>query len=113
MSHDSRKMVRDTYSKHLTDDGYLKSVHDPCLFMKIKSPKRRVYIWIHVDDTLVAADLIEDIEEFKVDIKMRLQITVNDKVDKHLAVNILRRDDGSIKLTQPTADALDADYRLP
>ena len=54
-----------------------------------------------MDDTLVAADLLEDIEEFKEDIKKRLQITVNDKADRHLGVNILRRDDGSIKLTQP------------
>ena len=69
--------------------------------MKIKSSKRRVYIWIHVDDTLVAADLLEDIEEFKENIKKRFQITVNDKADKHLGVNILRRDGGSIKLTQP------------
>ena len=35
------------------------------------------------------------------DIMKRFKITVNDKVDKHLGVNIARREDGSIKLTQP------------
>ena len=68
---DSGRAYYEAYSKHLSDHSYLKSVHDPCLFMKIKSPKRRVYIWIHLDDTLVAADLLEDIEEFKEEIKKR------------------------------------------
>ena len=98
---DSGRAYYEAYSKHLTENGYLKSVHDPCLFMKITSPTRRVYIWIHVDDTLVAADYPEDIERFKEDIMKRFKITVNDKVDKHLGVNIARREDGSIKLTQP------------
>ena len=54
-----------------------------------------------MDDTLVAADYPEDIERFKEDIRKTFKITVNDKVDKHLGVNIARREDGSIKSTQP------------
>ena len=90
----------EAYSTHLIENGYLRSVNDPCLFFKIISPQRKVYVWIHVDDTLVAASRAEDIEEFKDAIRKRFQITVNEAADQHLGVNIKKNEDGSITLTQ-------------
>ena len=57
-------------------------------------------MWIHVDDTLIAADELEDIEEFKRIMVKRFEITVNAEADHHLGVNITKLPDGSLKLTQ-------------
>ena len=53
-----------------------------------------------VDDTLVAATHIEDIDEFKENIRKRFQITVNEQADQHLGVNLKKHPDVSISLTQ-------------
>ena len=57
-------------------------------------------MWIHVDDTLIAADRLDDIEDFKRVMTKRFEITVNTEADHHLGVNITARADGSLKLTQ-------------
>ena len=59
-----------------------------------------MYIWIHVDDTLIAADDLRDIEEFKRVMEKRFEITVNEEAEHHLGVNIQHLEDGSLKLTQ-------------
>ena len=97
---DSGRAYYEAYSTHLIENGYLRSINDPCLFFKIISPQRKVYVWIHVDDTLVAASLPEDIEDFKTAIRTKFQITVNEAADQHLGVNIKKHEDGSITLTQ-------------
>ena len=97
---DSGRAYYEAYSKHLEEHGYLKSINDPCLFIKIINASRRVFVWIHVDDTLVAASNPQDIEEFKSAVKERFQITVNEAADQHLGVNMTRNSDGSVRLTQ-------------
>ena len=53
---DSGRAYYLAYSKLLTDSGYIKSKSDPCLFLKfVLNSNDRIYIWIHVDDTFVAA----------------------------------------------------------
>ena len=97
---DSGRAYYEAYSTHLIENKYLRSINDPCLFYKIVNPTRKIYVWIHVDDTLVAATHIEDIEEFKENIRKRFQITVNEQADQHLGVNLKKHPDGSISLTQ-------------
>ena len=53
-----------------------------------------------MDDTLIAADLLDDIEEFKRIMTKRFEITVNAEADHHLGVNIEKLKDGSLKLRQ-------------
>ncbi len=97
---DAGRAYYDAYSNHLMENGFSRTVSDHCLFYKIVSPVRRVYVWIHVDDTLIAADLLEDIESFKEMMTKRFEITVNAEADHHLGVNIQKLPDGSLKLTQ-------------
>ena len=61
---DAGRAYYDAYSSHLMENGFQRSVSDLCLFFKIFTPSRRVYVWIHIDDTLIAADRLDDIEEF-------------------------------------------------
>ncbi len=97
---DAGRAYYDAYSSHLLENGFRRSVSDLCLFFKIIEPTRRVYVWIHVDDTLIAADRLEDIESFKEIMKKRFEITVNAEADHHLGVNITTLEDGSLQLTQ-------------
>ena len=97
---DAGRAYYDAYSEHLISHGYIRTASDPCLFFKIIGNRRRVYIWIHVDDTLIAADDIRDIEDFKEVMRKRFEITVNEEADHHLGVNIEHLEDGSLKLTQ-------------
>ena len=55
---------------------------------------------MQVDDTLIAADRLEDIEDFKTMMQARFEITVNAETDHHLGVNIKRLQDGSLQFTQ-------------
>ena len=97
---DAGRAYYDAYSSHLLENGFKRSISDVCLFFKTYSPTRRVYVWIHVDDTLIAADRLDDIEDFKRVMTKRFEITVNVEADHHLGVNIETRKDGSLKLTQ-------------
>ena len=97
---DAGRAYYDAYSEHLMSHGFSRSVSDLCLFYKTGTRGRRVYVWIHVDDTLIAADDLDDIEDFKTMMKKRFEITVNELADQHLGVNIEHRSDGSLKLTQ-------------
>ena len=97
---DAGRAYYDAYSAHLIENDFKRSVSDPCLFFKVNGPTRRVYVWIHVDDTLIAADRIEDIEDFKRVMTKRFEITVNTEADHHLGVNMTAQGDGSLKLTQ-------------
>ena len=97
---DAGRAYYDAFSGHLLENGFTRTVSDLCLFYKVISPKRRVYVWSHVDDTLIAADLLADIEDFKRVMTKRFEITVNAEADHHLGVNIEKLKDGSLKLKQ-------------
>ena len=56
---DAGRAYYDAYSSHLLENGFRRSVSDLCLFFKIITPSRRVYVWIHVDDTLIAAETLK------------------------------------------------------
>ena len=97
---DAGRAYYDAYSEHLMSNGFTRSVSDLCLFHKTSARGSRVFVWIHVDDTLIAADDLTDIEDFKIMMQKRFEITVNELADQHLGVNIEHREDGSLKLTQ-------------
>ena len=72
---DSERAYYLAYAKLLQDTGYKKAKSDPCLFYKIIGVDR-IYIWIHVDDTFVAATTEELLQELEDVIKSQYKITV-------------------------------------
>ena len=63
---DSGRAYYQAYAKLLVDSGYVKSKSDPCLFLKFSSSSEdRIYIWVHVDDTFVAATTTDLLDEFE------------------------------------------------
>ena len=82
---DAGRAYYDAYANHLMENGFSRTASDPCLSFKTTAPTRRVYVWIHVDDTLLmAADELEDIEDFKRMMTKRFEITVNAEADHHI-----------------------------
>ena len=97
---DAGRAYYDAYCGHLIDNGYTRTAADPCLFFKWTSSTTKVFVWIHVDDTMIAATSLRDIDDFKDMMRKRFEITVNEQADQHLGVNIKRLSNGAIKLTQ-------------
>lgn len=99
---DSGRAYYLAYSKLLMDAGYLKSKSDPCLFFQVdKSTEQRIYIWIHVDDTFVAATTEEQLLRLQSVIESQFNITVKHDVDTYLGVHFEYFPNGDVKLTQP------------
>jgi hypothetical protein len=90
------------YSKVLEDNGYSKTLSDPCLFTHIDEGKGlRTYVWIHVDDTFVSSTHESELKRFQDLVGAVFPITANYDVNSHLGVSMVKNPDGSLTLTQP------------
>ena len=96
---DSGRAYYRGYSAHLMLHGYQRTISDPCLFVKLIN-EHRTYVWIHVDDTLVASTDPSELLEIQRVIGLKYDYTVNNVVDSHLGVHMTPTDKG-IRLTQP------------
>ena len=97
---DSGRAYYLAYAKLLQDAAYQKAKSDPCLFFRV-SGEQRIYIWIHVDDTFVAATSEELLQELEEVIKSQYKITIKYDVESYLGVKFEHRSNGDVKLTQP------------
>ena len=89
------------YSKALEENGYKKSLSDPCLFTRfVEEENIRTYVWIHVDDTFVSSTHREELKRFGDSIGSVFPITANMDVTSHLGISLEKNEDGSITLTQ-------------
>jgi len=90
------------YSRVLMENGYTKSMSDPCLFTRFdESIGLRTYCWIHVDDTFVSSTHPEELTRFQELIGKAFPITANYDVNSHLGISLQKNPDGSITLLQP------------
>ena len=89
--------------------GFIVSTIDPCLFYR----QNCIYI-LYVDDSILAGPTDTELDEVIHDIKqVGLQITVEGDIGDFLGVNIDRKADGTIHLTQPhLIDQILSDLRL-
>ena len=97
---DSGRAYYLAYAKLLQEAGYEKAKSDPCLFFRL-SGGERIYIWIHVDDTFVAATSEELLQELEDVIRKQYTITVKRDVESYLGVKFEHFSNGDVKLTQP------------
>ncbi len=97
---DAGKAYYEAYSKHLIENGYIKSSFDPCLFFKINADET-TYVVIHVDDTFIFSTTDEAINSFTNMLQSKFDITVNDDADSYLGVSFEEDENGNIKLHQP------------
>jgi hypothetical protein len=88
------------YRDHLIASGYVMTTSDPCLFVRLVPEQEiRTYVWIHVDDTIVASTHEKEIDHLRECLQQKFQITSHD-FTKHLGINIERLESGAVKLRQ-------------
>ena len=97
---DSGRVYHLAYAKLLQDAHYKKAKSDPCLFFKCNG-EDRIYIWIHVEDTFLAATSEDLLLELEAVIKSQYKITVKHDVETYLGVKFENLPGGDVKLTQP------------
>ena len=94
---DSGRAYYQAYAKLLVDFGYVKSKS----LKFFSSIEDRIYIWVHVDDTFVAATITELLDEFETIVKSQFKITVKSDVDLYLGIHFDYLPNGDVKITQP------------
>jgi hypothetical protein len=97
---DSGRAYCKAYSALLMDNGYSRTMSDPCLFTRI-TQESRTYVWIHVDDTFVCSTSPEELVRFQTSVKKKYKITVVDNVDEYLGVKTKMLANGDVLLSQP------------
>ncbi len=71
---------------------------DPCLFVRLMPEQGiRTYVWIHVDDTIIASTHEAELEYLKQNLQTK--ITLHD-FTKHRGINIDHLESGVMKLRQ-------------
>jgi hypothetical protein len=95
--------------KLIEEVGFVQSKVDECVFYKGK-----VMYVLYTDDSVLAGPDRKEIEAVIADIKKaKLDITVEGDIQDFLGINIDRKEDGSIHLTQPhLIDSILEDLRL-
>jgi hypothetical protein len=97
---DAGRAYYDAYSSHLIKHGYQKSFMDPCLFFKVDELET-TFILIHVDDTFVCSNNLENIERLTSILRTKFEITINDAADEYLGIHLKQLKDGSIQMIHP------------
>jgi len=89
------------YSEWLMSEKYVRSVSDPCLFIKVND-ESRTYIWIHVDDTFIVSTSQEQIDLFFELLNARWKVTWDEDISSYLGINFENLGpEGGVRLTQP------------
>ena len=97
---DSGRAYYKAYSTHLESYGYMRTISDPCLFVKI-TDNNRTYVFTHVDDTFVCSTDSNELVLFQNALREKYEITVTENVTEYLGIKMTRLPSGDVKLTQP------------
>ena len=82
----------------LKQQGFRVSAADPCLYVRIKGGKK-LLLALYVDDGLLAASDMQDLNSFIEQMKAEFEITVTD-ASYFLGIEINSQADGSMKISQ-------------
>jgi hypothetical protein len=95
-----QKQAGRVWYKHLTAGleqlEFVPSVIDECVFYQ-----NGTIFLVYVDDGIIAGPSKEEIEKVIVDLQTIFKVSNEGNLTDYLGVNIERREDGTIKLTQP------------
>lgn len=87
--------------KHLSKVGLKKSNIDPCVYVLGNSPQDRVIVIIYVDDLLIAASSLKNLQSVKDKLMKNFKMKDLGPISNILGINVTRKGPtGSIKLTQ-------------
>ena len=89
-----------TLSEHLIQIGFKSCLHDPCLFVR-RSTDRLAYIFVYVDDLIIATDSVEEMQRVKSELTSKWSMKDMGALESILGIRVLRnRQDKTITLNQ-------------
>mmetsp|Transcript_5126 Transcript_5126/g.7162 ORF Transcript_5126/g.7162 Transcript_5126/m.7162 type:complete len:656 (-) Transcript_5126:5864-7831(-) len=97
---DSGRAFYHKYRDALIQEGYRCSKVDPCLFIK-RDGEDLTFIVLHVDDTFIFTSKRENLKGFTSEMSKHFPITLDEKADSFLGMNLSYNTDGSVELSQP------------
>jgi hypothetical protein len=87
------------FQAFLMKHNFKTSAADPCLYMRWQNEKQ-ILLALYVDDGLVAATDVQELDSFLSQLKSEFEITIKEAT-YFLGIEIKREQDGSIKISQP------------
>ena len=97
---DSPREFYEHLSKTLMKAGYTKSIADPCVFVKRRGDKVIICV-IHVDDFIVAASGMDEIEALRIDLEKEYTVTESPTLESFLGLHLEHNKNGSVTISQP------------
>ena len=83
-------------SKGLKQLGFISSLVDECVYYR-----RGTMFLVYVDDGIIAGPNKEDVDQVIVDLQTLFKVSDEGELTDYLGVNVEKRHDGTIKLSQP------------
>jgi hypothetical protein len=88
-------------SQFLLDQGYSRTVADPCMFYKRGPNGRFICMVVHVDDFAIASSHQELTDEVLAILKSRYTITISDSLESYIGIHIEYLPNGNVRFSQP------------
>lgn len=96
----SPKYWNEKFNRVMEQDGFERSKHDCCLFMK-NSIKSKLYVLMYVDDLLIVGSDEREIRKVKLNLKNNFKMKDLGEASNYLGINISQdRKEGTLKLNQ-------------
>ena len=100
LKHSGRQWYK-TFDSYLADIGFQKSAYDNCVYIMVKEGKTVAFLVLYVDDMLVAAATLTEVQEIKESLKNRFEMKDLGEARRILGIDILRdRKEGRLYLKQ-------------
>ena len=89
-----------TLSEYLVVIGFVPCVHDPCLFVR-RSTNKVCYIFVYVDDLVIAADSVEEMRVVKDELRDKWSMKDLGPIESILGIRVIRnRTERTLSMTQ-------------
>ena len=88
-------------SETLMRNGYIKTVADPCVFIKRMSETKYIIVVVYVDDIMLAATDQDIIDELREQLKQEYTLTEAPSLESFIGIHIKYNLNGSMTLSQP------------
>jgi hypothetical protein len=98
---DSPRQFYEHMSATLLRNGYIKTVSDPCVFIKRISDVKFIIVVVYVDDLMLAATDQHLIDELKQQLQVEYTLTEAPSLESFIGFHITYNVNGSITISQP------------
>ena len=89
------------FNAFMMDQGFTRSLHDSCVYVKEVSPDQFVYLLVYVDDMLIAGKSMAEVNKVKEGLSLNFEMKDMGAASRILGIDIERnREEGTLCLSQ-------------